>query len=75
MKDRSKYGILINASFKKKRVNVHRMVDSHSSNLYHIIVMADSSIFVLSVEQNVEVCINSALAKNIEENRHNSLFC
>ena len=24
---------------------------------------------------NVDVCINSALAEAIEENRHNSLFC
>ena len=40
--------------------------------------MADSSTFVQSVENpwhNVYVCINSALAKAIEENRHNLLFC
>ena len=40
--------------------------------------MADSSAFVQSVENpqhNVNVCINFALAKVIEENRHNSLFC
>ena len=39
--------------------------------------MADSSTFVQSVENpqhNVDVCINSALAKAIEENRRN-LFC
>ena len=40
--------------------------------------MADSSPFVQSVKKpqhNVDACINSALAKAIEENRHNSLFC
>ena len=40
--------------------------------------MADSNTFVQSVENpqdNVDVCINSALAKAIEENRHNLLFC
>ena len=40
--------------------------------------MADSSTLVQSVENpqhNVDVCINSALAEAIEENRHNSLFC
>ena len=40
--------------------------------------MADSSTFVQSVENpqhDVDVCINFALAKTIEENRHNSLFC
>ena len=26
-------------------------------------------------QHNVDVCINSALTKAIEENRHNSLFC
>ena len=39
--------------------------------------MADSSTFVQSVENpqhNVDSCINSALAKAIEENRHNSSF-
>ena len=34
--------------------------------------MADSSAFIQSV---VDMCINSALAKTIEENKHNSLFC
>ena len=40
--------------------------------------MAYSSTFVQSVENpqhNVDACINSALAKAIEENRQNSLFC
>ena len=40
--------------------------------------MADLSTFVQSVENpqhNVDVCINFALAKAIEENRQNSLFC
>ena len=40
--------------------------------------MTDSSTFIQSVENpqhNVDVCINSALAKAIEENRYNSLFC
>ena len=40
--------------------------------------MADSSTFVQSVENpqhNVDVCINSALAKAIEEKGCNSLFC
>ena len=40
--------------------------------------MADSSTFVQSVENqqhNVDLCIYSALAKSIEENRQNSLFC
>ena len=40
--------------------------------------MADSSTFVQSMENpqhNIDVCINSALAKVIEENIHNSLFC
>ena len=58
--------------------NVHNIVDSHSSTLYHLNAMADSSTFVQSVENpqhNVNVCSNSALAQAIEENRHNLLFC
>ena len=61
-----------------KMGQLHNIVDSHSSTLYHLNAMADSSTFVQSVENpqhNVYVCINSALAKAIEENRHNSLFC
>ena len=77
VKGRSKYGILVNTPF-KKWVNIHKIVNNHSSNLHHLNAMVDSSTFVQSVEknpqQNVDVCINSALAKNIEENRHNSLF-
>ena len=67
VEDRNKYGILVN-----------NIVDSHSSTLYHFNAMADSSTFVQSVENsqhNVNACINSALAKAIEKNRHNSLFC
>ena len=67
VEDKNKYGILVN-----------NIVDSHSSTLYHLNAMADSSTFVQSVENpqhNVDVCINSALAKAIEENKHNSLFC
>ena len=59
VEDRNKYGILVN-----------NIVDSHSSTLYHLNAMADSSTFVQSVENpqhNVDVCINSALAKAIEE--------
>ena len=44
----------------------------------HCNAMANSSTFVQSVENpqhNVAVCINSALVKTNEENRHNSLFC
>ena len=40
--------------------------------------MADASTFIQSVENpqhNVDVYINFALAKAIDENRHNSLFC
>ena len=67
VEDRNKYGIIVNI-----------IVDSHSFTLYHLNAMADSSTFVQSVENpqhNVDVCINSALAKAIEENRRNSLFC
>ena len=77
VEDRNKYGILVNKPF-SKWVNVHNIVDRHCSTLYHLNAMADSSTFVQSVENpqhNVDVCINSALAKTIEENRHNSLFC
>ena len=77
MKDRSKYGILVNTSF-KKWVNVHKIVDSHPSNPYDLNAMADSSTFAQSVknpQHNVDACINSALAKTIEKNRHNPLFC
>ena len=71
VKDKSKYGILVNILF-KKWVNVHKIVDSHPSNLYHLNAMADSSTFVQSVDypqHNVDICINSALVKTIEENR------
>ena len=67
VEDRNEYGILVN-----------NIVDSHSSTLYHLNAMADLSTFVQSVknpQHNVGVCINSALAKAIEENGHNSLFC
>ena len=73
IKDRNKYEILVNTPF-KKWVNVHNIVDSHPSTLYHLNAMADSSSFNQSVENpqhNVDVCINSALAKTIEENRYN----
>ena len=69
LKDRSKYGILVNTPF-KKWVNVHKIVNSHHSNLYRLNGMANSSTFVQSVENpqhNVDVCINSALAKTIEK--------
>ena len=55
--DRNKYGILVN-----------NIVDSYCSTLCHLNAMA--STFVQSVENpqcNVDVCINSALAKAIEE--------
>ena len=77
VKDRSKYVILVNTPF-KKWVNVHKVVKRHPSNLNHLNEMADSSVFFQSVEtpqHNVDVCINSALVKTIEENRHNLLFC
>ena len=67
VEDRNKYGILVN-----------NIVDSHSSTLNHLNAMTDSSTSVQSVENpqhNVDVCINSALAKAIEENSRNSLFC
>ena len=67
VEDRNKYGILVN-----------NIVDSHSSTLYHLDAMANSSISIQSVanpQDNVDVCNNSALAKAIEENRRNSLFC
>ena len=72
-KDWSKYGILVNTPF-NKWVRVHKIVEGHSSVLYHLNAMADSSTFVQSVESpqhNVDVCTNSALAKTIEESRHN----
>ena len=71
VKYRSKYGILVNSPL-KKIVNVPKIIDSHSSNLYHLNAMVDSRTFVQSVENsqhNVDVRINSALAKTIEENR------
>ena len=46
------------------------IVDSHFSNLYHLNAMADSSTFIQSVDNpqhNVDICINFALAKTIEE--------
>ena len=46
--------------------------------MYHLNIMADSRTLVQSVENpqhNVNVCINSALAKIIEENGHDLLFC
>ena len=62
----------------KRWVNVYKIVDSHPSNPYHLNAIADSGIFVQSVQNlqhNGDVCINSALAKTIKENRHNLLFC
>ena len=76
VEDRNKYGILVNTPFSKWVMYI--TVDDHSSTLYHLNAMADSNTFVQSVENpqdNVDVCINSALAKVIEENRHNLLFC
>ena len=49
VKDRNKYGILVNTPVKES-VNLHKIVDSHSSNLFHLVAMADSSNFVQSVE-------------------------
>ena len=76
-KDRNKYRILVNMPF-KKWVNVHKIVDSHSSNLYHLYAMADLSTFVQFVENPqhyVDVYINSALGKTFVENRHNLFSC
>ena len=53
-----------------KNGSIYITVDSHFSTLYHLNALADSSTFVQSVgnpQHNVDVFINSALAKAIEE--------
>ena len=72
IKDRSKYGVLVNTPF-KKLVKVNKVVGGHSSNQYHHNAMADTSAFLQSVEnpeKNVDVRINSILERTIKENRH-----
>ena len=72
IKDRSKYGVLVNTPF-KKLVKVNKVVGGHSSNEYHHNTMADASAILQSVEnpeKNVDICINSILERTIKENRH-----
>ena len=48
------------------------IVDGHSFNMYHLYSMSDANAVIKSMESpqhNVNVCIKSALAKIIEENR------
>ena len=71
IKDRSKYGVLVNTPF-KKWVKV-KVVGCHSSNQYHHNAMADASAFLQSVEnpeKNVDIHINSIFERTIKENRH-----
>ena len=63
IKDRSKFGVLVNTPF-KNWVKVNKVVGGHSSNQYHHNAMADASAFLQSVEnpeKNVDICINSIL--------------
>ena len=67
VEDRNKYGILVN--------NIVDVIPLLCTTLMQWQIQV---LFVQSVENpqhNVDVCINSALAKAIEENRRNSLFC
>ena len=73
VKDRSKYGVLVNMPF-KKWVKVNKVVGGHSSNQYHHNAMADACAFLQSVEnpeKNVDIRINSnsILERTIKENR------
>ena len=72
IKDRSKYGVLVNTPF-KKWVKVNKVVGDYSSNQYHHNAMADTSTFLQSVEnpeKNVYICINSILERTIKGNTH-----
>ena len=72
IKDRSKYGVLVNTPF-KNWVKVNKVVGGHSSNQYHHNAMADVSAFLQSVEnpeKNVDIHTNSILERTIKENRH-----
>ena len=72
IKDRSKYGVLVNTPF-KKWVKVNKVVGGHSSNQYHHNAMVDTSAFLQSVEnpeKNVDIRTNSILERTIKENRH-----
>ena len=72
IKDRSKYGVLVNTPF-KKWVKVNKVVGGHSSNQYHHDAMADTNAFLQSVEnpeKNVDIHINSILERTIMENNY-----
>ena len=72
VKDRSKYNVLINKPF-KKWVKVSKTMGNHATNTYHLNAVADACAFLQSVknpEGNIDVCIDTECACNIQENRH-----
>ena len=71
VKDRTRYGVLVNKPF-ESWVKVHKVVDGHALNQYHVNAMADSMAFINSIKHphmNVNVRMNAELLRNIEENR------
>ena len=54
-------------------MKVHKIVDGHASNKYHMDAVEDALAFKRSIEQpqvNVDVRLNMALFNTIQENRH-----
>ena len=65
-------GVLVNRPF-TTWVKVHKIVEGHASNKYHMDAVEDALAFKRSIEQpqvNVDVRLNMALFNAIQENRH-----
>jgi hypothetical protein len=71
-KERSKYSVLVNKPF-TKWVKVNKIVSAHASNKYHNNALVDARAYIQSIEKpdgNVNVRLNTEIARNIQENRH-----
>ena len=68
IKDRSKYGVLVNTPF-KKWVKVNKVVGGNFSNQYHHNTMADTGTFLQSVEnpeKNVDILYWKEILRRID---------
>ena len=72
VKDRNKYGILVNAPF-QNWITVNKVVGGHASNQYHVNAVAVATAFIRSVEcpeECVDARMNKNRLQNRKENRH-----
>lgn len=76
-KNREKCGALVNKPF-ETWIKVHKVVDGHASNQYHVNAVTDATAFINSVKNphvNIDVRMNTELLHNIEQNRKILKYC